>query len=202
VKAGEVRAAIDAGSVVLDLRPPRIFAAGHLPGAINLQFNRADLADRATMALPKTLDLTVHVEPEPAARVAALILDEAGFTIAGYLEGGFEAWRDEGLPVEEIPAIDVDTLHDALDRFRVLDAREPFEYRHGHVPGAVSLPWTESWGRVGEMPTNGPLAVYCGTQARSSLTASVLRRHGHDVTVVMGGMADWVDRGYPVERER
>lgn len=199
MNARQVRAAIDAGAIVLDLRPARLFAAGHLPGAINLQFNRADLGDRATMALPKTLELIVHAEPEPAARVSALILDEVGFSVAGYLEGGLKAWRTEGFPVETIPAIDVDALHDTRIRYCVLDAREPFEYRHGHVPGAASLPWTESWQRAGAMPRNGSLAVYCGTQVRSSLTASVLRRHGHDVTVVFGGMTDWLDRRYPVE---
>jgi rhodanese-related sulfurtransferase len=90
---------------------------------------------------------------------------------------------------------DATALRDNLDRYRVLDAREPFEYRHGHVLGAASLPWTESWRRAAEMSPNGPLAVYCGTQVRSSLTASVLRRHGHDVTLVIGGM----DRGYAVD---
>jgi rhodanese-related sulfurtransferase len=201
MNAEQVRAAIDAGTVVLDLRPPPLFAASHLPGAINLQFNRADLADRATMALPKTLELIVHAEPDPVARVAGLILDEAGYTVAGYLEGGLKAWRVGGLSLETVPVIDVNALHDTLQRYRVLDAREPFEYRHGHVPGATSLPWTESWRSAREMAPNGPLAVYCGTQVRSSLTASVLRRHGHDATVVTGGMTDWLDRGYAVERQ-
>ena len=200
--ADQVNVAIDAGAVVLDLRPPQIFAAGHLPGAINIQFNRADLADRATMALPKTLAWLVHAEPEPVARVAATILDGAGFAVAGYLEGGLKAWRMAGLSVETVPVIDVTALRDSLNRYRALDAREPFEYRHGHVPGAASLPWTESWQKAGSMSPNGPLAVYCGTQVRSSLTASVLRRQGHDATVVIGGMADWLERGYPVERQR
>jgi len=83
----------------------------------------------------------------------------------------------------------------------VLDAREPFEYRHGHVPGADPFPWAQSWQRAGELSPKGPLAVYCGTQVRSSLTASVLRRHGHDATVVIGGMTDWLDRGYAVDRQ-
>jgi rhodanese-related sulfurtransferase len=200
MNAEQVGAAIDAGTVVLDLRPPQVFAIGHLPGAINLQFNRADLADRATMALPKTLELIVYAEPDPVARVAALILDEAGFNVAGCLDGGLKAWKASGFPLETMPVIDVTVLHDTLNHYRVLDAREPFEYRHGHVPGAASLPWTESWGRAGEMAPNGPLAVYCGTQVRSSLTASVLRRHGLDATVVTGGMTDWLDRGYAVDR--
>ncbi len=196
----EIRATIDAGTVVLDLRPPRVSAAGHLPGAINLQFNRADLADRATMALPKTMEVIVHAEPDPVAWVAALILDEVGFTVRGYLEGGLKAWRAAGLPLETLPAIDVNALHDTLNRYCVLDAREGFEYRHGHVPGAVSLPWTESWRRAREISPTGPVAVYCGTQVRSALTASVLRRHGHDATVVIGGMTDWLDHGYAVDR--
>jgi hydroxyacylglutathione hydrolase len=201
MNAEQVRAAIDTGTVIVDLRPPHVFIAGHLPGAINLQFNRADLADRATMALPKTLELIVHGEPDPVARVAALILDDVGFTVSGHLEGGLKAWRASGLPVETLSAIDVSVLHDTLDRYRVLDAREPFEYRHGHVPGAASLPWTQSWRRSTEMSPNGPLAVYCGTQVRSSLTASILRRRGHDTTVVIGGMTDWLDRGYAVDRQ-
>src|SRR5260370_7392313 len=114
MNAREIRAAIDTGAVVLDVRPPRDFAAGHLPGAINLQFNRADLATRATMALPKTLELIVHAEPEPAARVAALILDEAGFTVPGHLEGGLKARRARGLPPPTIPPLHLNPLHHPL----------------------------------------------------------------------------------------
>jgi len=193
------RESIETGAVALDLRPPALFAAGHLPGAINLQFNRADLAERAAMALPKTLELLIHAEPDPVARVAAVILGDAGFSISGYVEGGLKAWRAAGLPVETVATIDVATLRESMDHYRVLDAREPFEYRYGHVPGAASLPWTESWVKAGEL--SGPLAIYCGTQVRSSLTASILRRQGHDATVVVGGMSDWLDHGYPVERQ-
>jgi hydroxyacylglutathione hydrolase len=201
MNAEPVSAAINTGAVVLDLRPPHIFAAGHLPGAVNLQFNRADLADRAELALPKTLQLIIHAEPEPVACAAAQILQKAGFNISGYLEGGLKVWRESGRQVETLSVIDVSALHDNLNRYRVIDAREPFEYRHGHVPGATSLPWQQAWLTAVGLRPNGPLAVYCGTQVRSSLTASVLRRHGHDATVVMGGMTDWLDHGYPVERE-
>ncbi len=201
MNAEAVGAAINTGAVVLDLRPPHIFAAGHLPGAVNLQFNRADLADRAELALPKTLQLIVHAEPEPVARVAVEILQQAGLNVSDYLEGGLKAWRESGRRVETLSAIDVSVLHDNLNRYRIIDAREAFEYRYGHVPGATSLPWQQAWlSAVGQRP-NDPLAVYCGTQVRSSLTASVLRRHGHDATVVMGGITDWLDHGYPVERE-
>ena len=198
--AQEAKASLDAGAVVLDLRPPRAFAAGHLPAAINLQFNRADLADRAEMVLPKTLELIVHAEPEPVARVAQMILEKAGFKVSGHLEGGLKGWREASLPVETLPVIDVDALHERLNRYVVIDARDPFEYRHGHITGATTLPSIQAWQNAEDVPRHRPLAVYCGDQVRSSLVASVLRRHGHDTTLVMGGMVDWLERGYPVEK--
>lgn len=198
---GEVAAEIAAGGVVLDLRPPRPFAAAHLPGAINLQFNRADLAERAEMVLPPGLRYLVHAEPDPIAGAAVEILRGAGFEVAGSLAGGLRAWQAEGRPVETLPVIDVDILHRELDNYTVVDAREAFEYRHGHISGALPLPSGEAWEQA---PALGgrehPLAVVCGDQVRSSLVASILLRHGRPAVLVFGGMADWLERGYPVEK--
>jgi hydroxyacylglutathione hydrolase len=197
---GEVAAAIADGAVVLDLRAPRPFARAHLPGALNLQFNRADLADRAELVLPRELPLVVHAEPEPIARVAAELLGAAGYTVAGRLDGGLAAWTAAGRPTVELPLLDVDALRDQLGSLIVLDVREPFEFRYGHVPGARLLPSGEAWSRLDEVPP-GPLAVVCGDQTRSATVASMLQRAGHDVSLVMGGMVDWLERGYPTERE-
>jgi hydroxyacylglutathione hydrolase len=197
----EVAAAIADGVVVLDLRAPRPFAHAHLPGALNLQFNRADLADRAELVLPHGLPLVVHAEPEPIARVAAELLGAAGYTVAGRLDGGLAAWTAAGRGTVELPLLDVDALRDQLGSLMVLDVREPFEFRHGHVPGARLLPSGEAWSRLEEVPADRPLAVVCGDQTRSATVASMLQRAGHDVRLVMGGMVDWLERGYPIERE-
>lgn len=195
----EVQAARDAGAVVLDMRLPRVFSRAHVPGAINLQFNRADLADRAEMVLPREPHYIVHAEPEAVAKIAVDLLRDAGFTIAGMLEGGLAAWRTAGLPTDSIPVIGVEDLQSASGSLQPVDARDPFEFKHGHVPGAVPLPWTEAWHRVQEAPS-GPLAVICGDEVRSSLVASMLRRKGRDVRLVSGGMVDWNERGYAVEK--
>lgn len=199
--AAEARAAVDAGALVLDLRAPRVFARGHVPGAITMQFNRADLADRAELVLPADRPLVVHAEPEPIARVAAELLAAAGFDVAGHLEGGLAAWRDAGLATAVLPLLDVDELHAALGELLVVDVREGFEYRHGHVPGAVLLPSGEAWERMGELPADRPLAVVCGDQTRSAAVASMLLHAGRDARLVMGGMVDWLERGLPVEHE-
>lgn len=197
----EVRDAVAAGAIVLDLRVPRSYAAGHVPGAVTMQFNRADLADRAQLVLPRDQPLVVHAEPEPIARVAVKLLRDAGFEVAGHLEGGLAAWKASDAPTAELPLIDVDELHDALDDYLVVDVREGFEYRHGHIAGAILMPSGEAWQRAGELPAGRPLAIVCGDQTRSAAVASMLLRAGRDPRLVMGGMVDWLERGYPVERE-
>jgi hydroxyacylglutathione hydrolase len=197
----EAREAIGGGALVLDLRPPRPFASGHVPGAVTMQFNRADLADRAELVLPKGLRLVVHAEPDPIAAAAEGILREAGYEVLGRLEGGIAAWRAAGEPVAELPLLDVDELKERLDEYLVLDVREGFEFRHAHVSGAQLLPSTEAWARLDDVPDDRPVAVICGDQTRSAAVASMLLRAGRDARLVLGGMVDWLERGYPVEKQ-
>jgi hydroxyacylglutathione hydrolase len=198
----ELRHALDASAVLLDLRSPRPFAAEHIPGALNIQFNRADLVDRVELLLPYDQRVTIHAEPEPIARVAASLLDNGGFDVVGHLKGGLRVWKAAGYPVEALPLLSVEDLHAALDDYLVLDVREGFEYRHGHVPGAISLPSGEAWERLADAPDDGrPLAVICGDQTRSAAVASMLLRAGRATRLVMGGMVDWLDLDLPIDRQ-
>jgi hydroxyacylglutathione hydrolase len=197
----EVKQAAAEGALVLDLRPPRPFASGHVPGAVTMQFNRADLADRAELVLPKELPLVVHAEPEPIATTAVSLLREAGFDVRGHLEGGLAAWREAGEQVAELPLLDVDELRERLDDFLVLDVREGFEFRHGHLANARLLPSGEAWEKAAELPADRPIAVICGDQTRSAAVASMLLREGREAVLVMGGMVDWLERGYPIENQ-
>ncbi len=194
----DVVATVQDGAVVIDMRPPRPFATEHVAGAINFQFNRADLADRADLALPRDVAFVVHAEPDPIARVAVEILSGAGFTARGFLEGGLKAWKAAGLPTQALPLLDVDQLRARLAELRVLDTREGFEFRYAHIEGAELLEWTDAWGRASAVPTDRPLALVCGDQVRSAYVASILQRAGKPAHLVFGGMADWLERGYPV----
>jgi rhodanese-related sulfurtransferase len=196
----EVQAAAASGAVVIDMRPPRPFSTEHVAGAVNFQFNRADLADRADMALPRDRSYIVHAEPDPIARVAVQILSEAGFTVQGYLEGGLKAWRASGLTTASLPLLNVDQLRERQAEFRVIDTREGFEYRFGHIPGSELLEWTEPWETMAATADDRPLALVCGDQVRSAYVASVLLRMGKPASLVFGGMVDWNERGYPVEK--
>jgi len=185
------------GAVVLDVRPALRFAAGHLPGAVNLQFNRADLADRALLALPTDLEIIIHGEPEALAVEAVELLTGAGFRVAGYLDGGLSVWEDAGKPVSRLQVLSVADLQERIDHFQVIDARERHEYRRGHIEGAFLLPSSAAWIDASKAPNHLALAVHCGDVARSGLVASILERAGRDVRLVAGGMNAWREQGYP-----
>ena len=194
----EVKEAVAAGAIVLDLRAPSAFAAAHVPGAVTMQFNRADLADRAELILPHGQELVVQDEPEAEARTAVELLRSAGFHVVGHLEGGLAAWRAAGEPVATLPLMSVTELHERTSDYLVLDVREGFEYRNGHVEGSVFLPTAEAWERAQELEPDRPIAVICDDQIRSAAVASMLQREGRDARLVTGGIVDWLERGYPV----
>jgi rhodanese-related sulfurtransferase len=198
VTPAEVRLAIADGAAVVDTRPLSAFTAAHLPGALPLEFNLADLTERAELLLPKGLTLVVHAEPERTVAASVGLLEDAGCTVLGHLDGGLQAWQTAGGATAPLPMVDVDHLHTELARYRVLDVREPYEFRHGHIVGAQLLPSGEAW--VRPTPQNGtlPIAVFCSGYGRAAFVAAVLARRGVPAVLVAGGMYEWTQHGHPV----
>lgn len=74
----------------------------------------------------------------------------------------------------------------------VLDVRQPWEYEQFHLPGATLLPLGELEERMGSVPTDKPLIVYCHSGRRSAAAASLLAGHGHPgVMNMLGGVMAW-----------
>ena len=103
-----------------------------------------------------------------------------------------------------VPAIDVKQLRDRLAAKPtpfLLDVREPWEYREGHVPGAQLIPLAELEQRVNEVPRDRPILAICHSGQRSLAAASFLLQLGYtSVSNVDGGTAAWIERGYPVDK--
>ena len=101
IDAKELAAQVAAGKapVILDVRSPEEFAAGHIQGAINVPVG--ELADRLTgLELARGEEIVVHCERGPRAAKAETILIESGYTNVRDLSGHMSGWRAAGLPVE------------------------------------------------------------------------------------------------------
>jgi rhodanese-related sulfurtransferase len=87
------------GPLVLDARSPEEFAAGHVPGAVNIPFR--EVASRIAELAPfKERGVVTYCEHGPRSTLAARALAGAGFTKLWRLEGDMSRWRSEGRPIE------------------------------------------------------------------------------------------------------
>lgn len=87
------------GFVVLDVRGPEAFAAGHVPGAVNLPHRR--ISERALAAYaPDTLFVVYCAGPHcNGADRAAIRLARLGRPVKKMI-GGVTGWQDEGFAFE------------------------------------------------------------------------------------------------------
>jgi hydroxyacylglutathione hydrolase len=96
----------------------------------------------------------------------------------------------------EVAKIDVDALERRSLDAVVLDVREPEEYAHGHVPGAINVPQADLASRLDELPRDCTLLAICRSGARSLRAAQFLKQMGFDrVASVKGGTKAWREAG-------
>jgi len=111
VSPQEVRKGLDGGQVnlVIDVREPKEWERGHLPGAINVPRGmlelRADPESPATdpaLSADKDARVIVYCLKAPGARsvLAAQTLGTMGYSNVAMMRGGLEEWQAEGLPAE------------------------------------------------------------------------------------------------------
>jgi hydroxyacylglutathione hydrolase len=95
----------------------------------------------------------------------------------------------------------VDEIHRDRAEMTLIDVRSPDEFKAGHIPGARHLFLPSLPQKIKEIPTNRPIAVYCGTGYRASLGASMLQQAGlQDVANIPGSFQAWQHAGYEVSR--
>ncbi len=115
--------------------------------------------------------------------------------VEGYLEGSILALdgQEDLLRATErrTPDVMADEMASPEPPF-VLDVRTAREWRAKRIDGSVNLPLNHLLARVGELPCQRRMWVYCAGGYRSSIAASVLQRAGFDrVAELAGGFAAW-----------
>lgn len=98
----------------------------------------------------------------------------------------------------EIPTTTVSDLPDPLpDATTVLDVREPVEWAHGHIEGAVHIPLMDLPTRLPDVP-HGHVLVVCKIGGRSARAVAYLQQQGIDAVNLEGGMVEWAEAGRPM----
>ena len=193
----------DGDHLVIDLRDHLAFGGAHVPGSFGIGAG-PNLSTWASWVVPYERPLLLVAEHESQVDPSVRALVRVGLDqVVGYLEGGIEAWRNQGLPMAEVPQVPPRQLADRIEKgppVRVLDVRSDEEWESGHIQGAHHVMLGELPDRIDEVERDGVIATICGSGYRSTVAASILLRHGFvDVLNVPGGMTAWKVAGLPVE---
>lgn len=192
------------GAQVLDTRSPQAFGGGHIPGALNVHLGGGQFGTRVAWVRRANSPLLLVLESPHDLHAALNELASTGQEgIEGYLLDGMSAWDSGGRPLESTSQMDARELYERVrggDRgVVVLDVREESEWKEGHVPGAIHIPFHDLAERLDELPSHKPVATICASGTRSSIATSILQAEGFEPLNVPGGMDAWRAGGYPLE---
>ena len=200
----EVLSRRDSGAVLLDVRGPAEFAAGHVCGAVSIGLQRR-FEECAGAVLPLDRDVVLVGDVEIAAEAIARLGDAGYDRVIGQLDdlasvltaGPGLAEASSRLTIEQLA--ELQRLEPAL---QLVDVRTPAETARGTLPGAREVPLAFLTKLPDALDRSAPVLVYSACGHRSVVAASVLRAAGFaDVADLLGGYRAWEGAGLRVVRE-
>jgi hydroxyacylglutathione hydrolase len=199
---GALAPLVASGAVVVDTRARERFAAGHVPGTLNIPLGKA-FPTWSGWYLPYDRPIHLIVDGPDQVREAVRDLVLIGLDqVVGWFDGeALEVWRaGHG----SLGAYDVLGWHEAERAVRddgavLVDVRSQTEWNEGHVPGARHVHLGYLRARIDELPADRKLLLYCRSGNRSGIGVSVLRAEGlANVANVDGGIEQRRAAGLPV----
>lgn len=200
VSAAEVRRLQAEGAIVLDTRPVTEFAAGHVPGSIQIGLS-GQYASWAARIIGLDSRIILVGEDLEHVQESQMRLARVGIeNVHAYLEDGISGWIRAGYEAESIPQISVQEFAGLLEtengHLAVLDVREPGEVEAGAIANSVRIPLGELAKRTAEIDRDKLLVVHCKSGYRSSIATGILRRAGfRDIANLTGGFDAWKAMG-------
>ncbi len=195
-------AADDPASVVIDCRAWSRFCEGFLPGSISAPIDRHFANSAGSYLEPGDRVLLVcdaH-EVEKAVRILFRVgVDD----FSGWMTPAeFDGIPEDRFDADGIAEVSAREAHARWSEqgAAFVDVRGCGEYEGGHLPDATYAPFGQLPHRIGELPRERELVVYCRSGNRSARACAYLKRRGFRVCNLRGGYWPWAGRGYPVER--
>jgi hydroxyacylglutathione hydrolase len=188
---------------VVDTRMPLSYTAAHVPGAVALW--EKELPTYAGWFLDYSKPVLLVGDTTDYSSVVRYLVRLGFDQIGGFLADGMLAWHRAGLESQSVDTVTVQQLCRRLDAdldMWLLDVRSAEEVAATEIPGACHIHIKEFPGRMGEVPTDRPVYIFCGSGVRSVVVASLLERGGwSNITVVLGGLSGWTSMSCPLPLE-
>ena len=194
----DLKAAMAKGTKVIDTRNKADFAAGHIPGSINIQGNNS-FATWAGWFLSYDEPFILLADPSTHDDLVRKLMRIGLDNIMGFIPST-EAFVAAGGELNKTNIIDINTLKAKLNdsNVQVVDLRGATEYKSGHIAGADHV-------FVGTLPKNldkvsreKQVIVLCQGGDRATIGYSLLENAGYsNILNYSPSMNEWIAQGNP-----
>ena len=191
VDPDELRARVQRGEWIVDLRSREVFASGHVPGAVNFDLDGAFINYLAWMMPWGTPVTLLGATPEQVAQAQRELVRVGIDQLTGAAVGGPDFWLDDPAHAATLRRVAFQDLAEEVkgtDAPYIIDTRQILEWEAGHVAGAHFIPFYEVADRLGDIPRDRPVYVYCGSGYRAAAVTSLLQHEGFDNVVLVDDM--------------
>lgn len=96
-------------------------------------------------------------------------------------------------PVKGLRTLNAEAFQAELRKqHKLIDVREPHEFKGGCIPGAINIPLSHLQNRLSEIPKDQCILLYCRSGMRSKTAARLLLKNGYaDLAHLQGGLGGW-----------
>jgi hydroxyacylglutathione hydrolase len=182
-------------TVILDVRHQDDYAKGHVPRSIFIGID-GDFAPWVGALIPDIKQPLLLITPLGREEESILRLARVGYdNTLGYLKGGFDTWKNEGLEYDTVSSVSAIMLEEIMseaeeekEKVMIFDVRKDFEYSKEHMVDVPSTPLDNINDHLAEFPKEEEFYLHCAGGYRSMIAASILKARGyHNLINVAGG---------------
>jgi glyoxylase-like metal-dependent hydrolase (beta-lactamase superfamily II)/rhodanese-related sulfurtransferase len=177
-------------ALILDTRDSNAFKNGFVPQAINIGI-KGDFAPWVGALIGDVKQEIVLVTDQGMEEEVITRLSRVGFDhVLGFLEGGFDAWKNAGKEVDTVHRISATEFEQEFnaENSSVIDVRKESEYAAQHIDNAYCKPLADINVWTKDIQPNEHFFLHCAGGYRSMIAASILQARGYrNFTEIEGG---------------
>lgn len=176
--------------LVLDTRHQDQFVKGFVPNSYFIGI-QGDFAPWVGTVIENINQKIVFIaEPGKEGEVITRLSRIGYENVLGYLQGGYEAWKNAGKETNSIESIDISEFGNRFKQdhsLNILDVRRASEFDSEHVKGAQNLPVDYIHQNLNEANSDKKYYVHCAGGYRSVIFASIAKSKGFDDVINVEG---------------
>lgn len=165
---------VELGGAFVDLRPTDQYLDAHVPGALDVVFERGPgMSSRARDCLPLDVPYVLLDLGYGDLAHATAALRGRGFDVVGSVDDSLNHWAATGRPIASTETL----AGDARPEGTILHVADP-----GAIApdGALAIPADDLWPRCDELDRSARVVVVAGYGVRAGLAVGILERNGFE----------------------